>query len=73
MSVDFSQVKGIKIPQGNVERITIGNTVVWQATRSWKTIQTANDYTFIQYGQSVNGIFQNGIDHANRIGGTETN
>lgn len=73
MSVDFSQVKGIKIPQGNVERITIGNTVVWQATRSWKTIQSASDYTIIQYGISIDGIFQNGTNYANRIGGTETN
>ena len=70
MSVDFSQVKGIKIPQGNVERITIDNTVVWQATRSWKEIQSASNYTIILNGGSGSGIFQNGFDYEDRIGGS---
>lgn len=53
MAIDFSQVKALTIPEGDVKSISIGGVVVWQKPQeqSWHTIWSGSK----SFGVTFNG------------------
>ena len=54
MAIDFSQVKSISIPEGDVKQVSLNGTILWKAVQSLKTFNVSWNRTWI-VSSCVNG------------------